>query len=112
MEKNLFEPWSTCMEKMEDLPRMMMETTHRAIDPLFEMVNMASAMGNGMWTSWEKRMGAGNLFFKWPMEWMLSNRTFMASYEKAETSLQNALKEEVDYWFAGQKKLRQTFFHI
>ena len=110
MEMNMFEPWNVCLEKMEALPQNIAENTHKAVDPLIDMVCMAAMTGNNMMASWGKYMGADNVYMKWPMEWMALNKKFMASYEKAEQSFQNAFKKEVDYWFAGQKKLRQSFF--
>ena len=112
METNMFEPWNVYLEKMEALPQNIMETTHKAVDPMIDMVCVAAMTSNNMWASWEKYMGTDNVFVKWPMEWMASNRKFMVSYEAAEQSFQDALKGEVDYWFAGQKKLRRSFFRV
>jgi hypothetical protein len=115
MEMNSSNFMKDLMEQWLNMPRKMAETAHMACDPVFEVLDVMMKNQKGIEESWERGLGKSNPFVKWPFDMVQSAfdyRYFYDSFEKAAESLQSAMKEEIDYWFEGQKKLRQSLIRF
>lgn len=111
MEMNPLNTMKDFVDQWLDLPQKMADTAHKTSDPVFEMLDVMMKTQKNIQETWEKNFGKSNVLVKWPIDMIQSAfdyRYFYDSFEKASESLQTALKDEIDYWFDGQKKLRQS----
>ena len=115
MKMNSNNPMKDMMEQWLDLPGKMAETAHMAFDPVFEVLDIMMKTQKGIEASLERGLGKTNPFIAWPLDMMqsaLDYRYFYDSFEKAADSLQRVMKDEIDYWFEGQKKLRRSLIRF
>ncbi|MBU0994292.1 MAG: hypothetical protein KJ737_17515 [Proteobacteria bacterium] len=115
MEMNSINTMKKMFDEWPNMPRLMVEATHRAYDPLFELCGTILSTNKSILDALKKNTGQSSHVFKMPFdmfESVMDYNYFADSFEKAANSLQTALKDEVDYLFEGQKKLRHSLLNL